>query len=130
MSNQKKTNICGGKLMPAVNVSDDMHMTMSGLRQPKFQINPLVFKKTKEEKLAVKKAKTKYSPGTVYIQKSNSVGKLVIHVENIEHKKDFKTTYTYHDVRKEDIRDYEKIIEHKKLKIKKSYFNLTKVSFN
>ena len=123
MNNQKKTNICGGKLMSPIDVTDDSYLSMVGLRQPKLQLNPLVFKKTDEEKKALKKLKTKYSPGTAYITQTRSVGRLVIHIANTKHEKDFKTTYTYHDIRKEEIRDIVKGLEAKKLVVTKQYFN-------
>ena len=99
LKKRKQKNICGGDLAAPVNCEDDKLMVDLGIRPPLFELNRMHFYKTKAEKEEVKKLKriqhlSDNKTGFNNIHRK-PVGRLVVHIKNDQHTKDFHTTANY-----------------------------------
>jgi len=99
-------NICGGTLYPAVDCSDAEMMIAAGLHPLKLETNPEVFKKSREERLKLKKLRRVHGNsglGSRVVKKVEERGTLFVQEKNPGHKDGFKSTCIYRDVKKSEI---------------------------
>ena len=99
LKKRKQRNICGGEMKSPVDCSDNEMMVREGLRPSLFELNKMHFYKTRSEKEEVnrlKRIQSLFSGKPVFNDIYHKpIGRLIVHLKNDQHLKDFHTTFNY-----------------------------------
>lgn len=125
VSKKLARNISGGNLYPPVDCSNPYQMIQEGIHPPQLKIDRTVFVKTPAEKKKLadmKKTCGMIARKSLFLNRRiQPKDRLIIHLVNVDKKKDFKNTFNY-ECKEHEVRDILSAL-HDKDKIKSVKFN-------
>lgn len=125
VSKKLARNISGGNLYPPVDCSNPYQMIQEGIHPPHLKIDKAVFVKTSAEREKLSSMKSTcgmIARNAAFLNRRiQPKGRLIIHLINVDKKKDFKNTFNY-ECKEYEVRDILSAL-HSKDKIKSVKFN-------